>query len=196
MGDDGVSAGFIIGVIRGWLNSLSLRGFLALFIGSSAAATAASLIKDPRGFIVGVIYDIMVKPVATAIWDAGYAAIDTVIVVGFGGDYAFGVSEGTSVGLLDAPFLVLRPVGVDATQIGSSISTSIESFNQPIVDSLSQYGIAAPFVGPVVILLEMAVGVYTMYIIIHSIDLPFIDESETIEKAAAPFRRVLEWLLR
>lgn len=185
------------------LGGLSLYGLIKTVSGKETAEMLAGeesgLLTHPVKFIEDVIADwvwtTLVRPVVVAVFDAGYAVIDGIVIIAFGGDYRLGLPGDTQVGLLDVPFLVMSPIGGGFLGIGESISSGIESFNQPLVDAVASFGIFAPFVGPLFILVEIAIVVYTMYIVVVAVDIPLLRVVPLIKTALAPLRRLIEKLL-
>lgn len=142
-------------------------------------------------YILGEI----ILPIARTVLDAGVAIIDGTIVVIFGTDRQVGISEGSSVGLTDLPFLVVDPFVSAVGGISGGLSGAVRGFNQGIVGSVSQLGIAAPIVTTFLSVTELAVFALLIYSITVSVDIPIIRAIPGLKAVTRPLRNIIRRFL-
>lgn len=198
-GGGGVSAAL------GAIANRNLRAFLLVFMGVSTVNMLvgedgkSGLLNNPKEFILDVVMNWMfnsfLKPIAESIWNGGSAVIDALLLVFFGGNYKIGHPGETSVGILDLPFLITKPLGLSYQTIGESISSAITAINSPIVEAVSTLGIAAPIVAPVLIVIELAAAAWLLWLTISLIDIPAIRGVATVKAALRPLTNFIGWLL-
>lgn len=165
----------------------------------SNAKFLANFADHPARFVRGVIesflFDTFLKPIATSVFDAGRAVVGSILFIGFGGDGSLGIAEGSSIGLLDIPWLFVNPVLVGVGEIYGSIGNFITQVNKPIIDGLTSLGLAAPIVTPVLLATEVSLLVWATWVVISTIDVPLVKAQSMATAITGPLRRAIRWLI-
>lgn len=186
-GDDGGGLSFrdkVLGVL----------GITSVMLG-----TLQEFLNSPTSFIRNILEDIIYKdillPAGQAIWDAGVATIDTLVVIIVGSDYRIGLTPEESAGLVDVPFFFWNPMAAAITGTGDIVIGAIETSNQAAASQISQFGIAAPTVVNTLWVGEIVISGFVVWVLLSSIDIPVVRVKGFIMTVTAPIRRILRWFL-
>lgn len=153
------------------------RRWLAGLLGLGAGTAAAQRFVDGgivgliRFVIVDFLYTELLRPAALSIWISGVATVDSLLIVGFGTDYLPGVTPGSSIGIVDLPFVFTAPI-VGSVNVGTSLLLGgINDFNTAVATTLIQpLGIAAQPAVAGFWAVEISVLFWALWIGVQTID--------------------------
>lgn len=167
-------------------------------IGVAGATFLVDFVEDPVGTIRDavetIIFDSVLKPVGESLWGAGVAFLDALLIIIYGGDRAIGIQDGTFIGLLDIPVLLVDPFVALANLTRDVVVVAIGSVNDAIASGFAaELGIAAPPVVSFLWAVEIAGGAWLAWTAINSIDIPAVRVVGMAKVATKPLRNAFRW---
>lgn len=167
---------------------------------AAASGTLLAFANDPVGFtrdiIETIIFEDFLFPVAVALWDAGFAVLDSLVLIFFGSDGAIGHTPGTKVGFLDLPDLAVDPVVAFVGAVGGSFTGPIGGINQEIAASVEPLGLAASPTVTALWAIEIGTAIWGGWVLINLVDVPFVRVMATLRAATGSIRKAAGGLLR
>lgn len=174
----------------------AVAGFLLWLAtaGDQAIQTLVAFASNPLGFIRAAITQLVFRdfllPLAAALFNGLVAVLAFFGRLTFGSDFAIGIAPGSAIGLLDIPFTFTGPIATAVTGTFRGVVDAIHGVFQGL-GSLEPLGLAAPTVVTGLWTLTFALGAWGAWILLSTIDLPFIDVKGFLLSVSRPFRNLL-----
>lgn len=130
--------------------------------------TAVEILQE--AIIEDYIFETILLPAAESIWDAGIAMLTAILTIFFGGDRALGIEEGTAIGVLDLPYLLVQPIGGVFGSLGDSGAEFIGGLNSGLLEAVAPLGLFAPVVVTLFWSVMAAVLAWAAWVVLNALD--------------------------
>lgn len=149
--------------------------------------------ESPAELIVEeYLYQQILLPAATSIWDAGLAVLGSVLTVFLGSDHALGVRKGSQIGIADLPYTVYQPLIGSVDAVSTAFVDAVTQINQGMAAELAFMGLAGPAIVTFFWLLELGGLLWLLWVVVNLLDPGIV--VPTTKAVLRPVRNVLEWL--